>query len=162
MAMDPTSRARAALAALALASGVASAAGTHAVAVSAAVLSNSNCRFANAGPSTLAFGVIDPTSATPATVSIGIGIRCNGGPPMATYGIVSDDGLHETGPGNHRMRHATVLTDYLPYTLNVPASASIPRNTNQTFTLVGTVPVAAFENARAGNYTDSVVLTISP
>lgn len=162
MAMSPTSRARAALVALALASGAASAAGNHDVAVSATILANSNCRFANAGPSTLAFGVIDPTSVTAASVSVGIGYRCNGGPPLATYAIVSDDGLYETGPGNHRMRHATVLTEFLPYTLNVPASASVPRNTNLTFTLVGTVPVAAFANARAGNYTDSVTLTISP
>jgi len=154
--------ARAALLVLALASGGSIAAGPTSVAVSAVILSNSNCRFATNGPTALAFGTIDPSSLTPATTSIGIGFRCGGSAANATYVITSDDGLYETGANNPRMRHATILTAYLPYTLNVPGSGTVPKNTNQVFTLTGTVPVASFAAALAGAYADSVVLTIAP
>lgn len=162
MATSRHSLARAALLALTLASGCSLAAGPTSVAVSAVIQSNSNCRFSNGGPTGLAFGTIDPSSLTPVTATVGIGFRCGGSAANATYAITSDDGLYETGADNPRMRHATIPTAYLPYTLNVPGSGTVPKNTNQVFSLTGTVPVASFAAALAGAYADSVVLTIAP
>jgi spore coat protein U-like protein len=147
-----------AIAALPLAHG----AGTHTVNVQAIVLANSNCRITTAGASLLDFGSIDPSSAAPATASVVLGYRCNGGSPIVTWGMGANDGLYATGPAQRRMRHAINVTRFLPYSLNVPMSGTAPRNTNQTLTLVGTVAVTDFQVAIAGMYNDTVVLTIAP
>lgn len=139
----------------------AQAAGPHTVNVGAVVLSNSNCRFSN-GTSTLDFGAIDPSSSSNVTASVNIQYRCNGGAPVASWAISSNDGLYETGPNAPRMRHATTPTQFLAYTLNVPASGTAPRNTNMSFTLTGTIVPASFGTAIAGAYADSVVLSITP
>jgi hypothetical protein len=60
------------------------------------------------------------------------------------------------------MRHAATLTQYLPYSLSLPANGTAPRNTNRTMTLTVTVTPAAFQTAIAGSYADTVVLTITP
>lgn len=138
------------------------AAGTHALAVGATVLSASNCRFADAGPTALSFGTIDPSSTSNKTVSTSIGFRCSGSAGTAVYSVTSDDGLYESGPGAARMRHATDTTQFLKYTVNLPQSGSVPKNTNQAITITGTVLVADFQNAIAGTFSDSVVLTIAP
>lgn len=140
----------------------AAASGSQAVNISAVVLANSNCRFTTASPSALDFGAIDPSSAASATASVTIGYRCNGGSAIVTWGMTANDGLHPAGPGVQRMRHATDFAQYLPYSLNLPASGTAPRNTNQTLTLTGTVAPAAFQTAIAGSYADAVVLTIAP
>lgn len=150
-----------ACAALALATSAA-AAGSQGVTVSAVVLANSNCRFTTASPSALDFGTIDPSSSANATASVTIGYRCNGGSAIVTWGMSANNGLYPAGPGAQRMRHATNLAQYLPYSLNMPASGTVPRNTNQTMTLTGTVTPAAFQTAAAGSYADTVVLTIAP
>jgi spore coat protein U-like protein len=140
------------------------AAGSHTVTIGATVLSVGNCRFDTAGPTALTFAPIDPSSLANATVSANIGYRCTGGGalPNLTWSISSNDGQYETGAGAPRMRHLVDPTRFLPYSLNVPASATVPKNTNLNFTVVATIQVADFQNAIAGTYTDSVVLTIAP
>lgn len=140
---------------------VASGAGSVTVTVGAVVLSNHNCRFSTAN-STLDFGAIDPSSTTNATASVVIGYRCSGGAPTAFWNITSDDGLYETGANAPRMRHLVNPSEHLPYSLNMPAAGSAPRNTNQTFTLTGTITPSQFATAIAGSFRDTVVLTIAP
>lgn len=144
------------------ASTFAAASGSQAVNIAAVVLGNSNCRFTTASPSALDFGTIDPSSAASATASVTLGYRCNGGSAIVAWNIDANDGLHPAGPGAQRMRHATTFTQYLPYSLSLPASGTAPRNTNQTMTLTGTVTPAAFQTAIAGSYADIIVLTITP
>jgi spore coat protein U-like protein len=138
------------------------ASGSQAVNIAAVVLGNSNCRFTTASPSALDFGTIDPSSAVSATASVTIGYRCNGGSAIVAWNIVANDGLYPAGAGAQRMRHAATLTQYLPYSLSLPANGTAPRNTNRTMTLTGTVTPAAFQTAIAGSYADTVVLTITP
>jgi len=138
------------------------AAGTHTLAVSATVLSANNCRFTNAGPTALSFAPIDPSSTSPVTATASMTFRCTGSSPIATYVVTSDDGIYETGPGAARMRHGTNFTQFLPYTLDLPQTASVPRNTDQTLTVTGTIAVADFANAMAGAFADTVVMTMTP
>ena len=138
------------------------AAGTHAVSVGAVVLSNSKCQFTNGGPSALAFGSIDPSSTTNRTATASVVFRCTGAAGTAVYNATSDDGLYETAVGSPRMRHAVNTTQFLKYTIDLPQSGSAPRNTNQTLTVTATVLVADFQDAIAGTYSDSVVLSIAP
>ncbi len=138
------------------------AADSNVLTVSASVLSKSVCKF-NTKTSALDFGNLDPGSASNVTAVTTIGFKCVGSAPMATFLITQDDGLNETGPGNNRMQHATVLTEFLPYTLSLsPTSATVPKNSPQTLTVTGTVIAADYQNAFIGSYADSVVITIDP
>jgi hypothetical protein len=141
---------------------LAAASNTHAVQVSATILSQSVCRFTNNGPSLLAFGSIDPSSAGPQVVSVTTTFRCTGSAAVATYSISSDDGQNPAGPGQPRMAHGSSPGQFLPYTLNLPQTGSVPKNTVQTLTVTGTMTSTQYANAAAGTYSDSVVLTIAP
>lgn len=81
---------------------------------------------------------------------------------MATYLIVSDDGLYSSGANAPRMRHGVNVAQFMPYSITLPQSGTVPKNTNQTLTVTGTVLVADFQNALAGAYSDTVILTITP
>lgn len=150
------------LAASALSDSGAALADIQTIGVSATIISANSCAFNNAGPTKLAFGAIDPSSVAPVTASKGIRFRCTGSSPIATFFVTSDDGLYNTGSGQPRMRHTTIATEFLSYSLNLPATGSVPRNTAQTLTVIGTIAPADFANAQVGAYKDSVVLTISP
>ena len=138
------------------------AAGGHALSVSASVLSKNVCRFQTTGPTALPFGAINPASTSPVTVNLTLQYRCNGSDAIAAWNVGSDDGLYESGAGQPRMRHATVLTSFLPYTLTFPAAGTVPRNTITNMSISATLAPASFANARVGAYADTVVLTITP
>ena len=138
------------------------AAGSAIVSVGATVLSKNNCKFNHPPSATLAFGNIDPSSSANATATATLTIRCGGASPTVSYALNHDSGLHETGVNANRMKHAT-LNEYLPYAFALsPSSATIPKNTNQTITITGTMTPANFQNAAMGTYADTVVVTVSP
>lgn len=132
------------------------------ISVGATVLSNNNCKFHTPRAATLAFGNIDLASTANATATATLTLRCGGASPTVTYALNHDSGLHKTGVNANRAKHAT-LNEFLAYTLTLtPASGSIPKNTDQLITLTGTITPANFQNATAGAYADTVVLTLSP
>lgn len=132
------------------------------LAVSATVVSSSNCRFSTT-TSTLAFGALDPGNPSDKTATARPTYRCTGSAPIAAFVITHDSGRYETAPNAPRMRHTTVTTEYLPYTISLnPSSGTVPRNTNRTLTITGTVKGDDYKGARAGNFADTVVLTITP
>jgi len=138
------------------------AAGPNTLTVSATVLSKSNCKF-NSASSTLNFGALNPLNSVDVTANASIIFVCRGSAPIATFFISDDDGLHETGPNANRMRHATVLTEYLPYDLTLsPTTATVPKNANQTLTVTGTVRAVDYQSAYVGSYADTVIITIAP
>lgn len=138
------------------------AAGTASVPVNASVLSKSNCKFQGSTAVTLAFGNIDPSSATAATASAGLVIRCAGSAALATYALSIDDGLHGTGPGARRMKHAA-LNVFLPYNVSVtPASGTVAKNVDVAIAVNGTVTPANFQDANVGAYGDTLVITLNP
>jgi hypothetical protein len=140
----------------------AGAAGSHALAVTAAVLSKNTCRFQTTGPTAVAFGTINPAATAAVTTNITLQYRCNGSDAVASWAVTSDDGLYESGAGQPRMRHATVTTAFLPYTLTFPAAGTVPRNVVTNMSVSATVTPANFANALAGAYADTLVLTIQP
>jgi spore coat protein U-like protein len=140
----------------------AGAAGSHALSVSASVLSKNVCRFQTTGPTALPFGAIDPAGTNPVTVNLTLQYRCNGSDAIAAWSVASDDGLYEAGAGQPRMRHATVLSAFLPYSLTFPAAGTVARNTITNMSISATLSPASYANAQVGAYADSVVLTITP
>lgn len=135
---------------------------SHQVGVQAVVLSKNRCHFVNSGPTALNFGNIDPSAQSNASAGASIDFRCNGSDAVAVFGISSDDGLYESGPESPRMQHASLPGEYLPYDISFPSSGSVPRNTVQSLSLSGSISPASFQNASAGSYSDTIVLTITP
>ena len=134
------------------------AADTNTVTVTANVLGT--CRF-NSAASTLAFGALDPgvPGAVPASTSTTF--WCTNG---TIYTIADNDGLYELGPNLNRMRHVTTLTQFIPYTFSynpTTGSGSGPV-TSITLDITGSVAYADFQNADPGDYSDTVVLSITP
>ena len=151
-----------AAAAVALSSAGAIAADTYSLAIGATVLSKSNCKFSTAAGATLAFGAIDPSGSTNATASTSLTFSCAGSAATAAYSISSDDGLYASGPAQPRLRHTVTTTQFMAYTLNTPLSGTTPKNTATTVTITGTITPANYQNALLGNYSDTIVLTLSP
>lgn len=135
---------------------------TSIVIVSATVLSKSECKF-NSKTASLSFGNLDTSNPVDRVVSTSITFRCGGSVPMATFSITDDDGLYETGPNQNRMRHTTITSEYLSYSLTLePTSGTVPKNTNQTLTITGTIKGVDYQDATAGSYSDTIVISISP
>lgn len=155
-------RAWAAAAAIGLATAglTASAAGAT-LTVGATVLSASNCRFQAGSGTLLNFGAIDPSSATNATASVTLVIKCTGSAPSATYAISAGAGLYNAA-GTRRMRHTVNTGEFLAYSLTEPLSGTIPKNVVSNVVLSGTITPAQFANALAGSFADTVVLTLAP
>jgi len=131
------------------------------LAVTATVLTRSNCRF-DTRTSTLNFGALDPAVAADVNATTTVGYVCRGSAPVAAFLFTDDDGRNPSGPGYRRMRHATA-PEFLPYSLLLsPAAGAIPKNTPGTLTVSGTVRWADFRGSTAGTYTDSVVVSILP
>lgn len=130
--------------------------------VTATVVSKSQCKF-RSNNSTLNFGNLDLANPTDHAVTTSITFRCVGSAHEATFFITDDDGLYETGPDANRMRHTMIGTEYLSYRLTLnPTSGTIPKNTDQTLTLTGTVKGVDYQDILVGNYSDTVVISIAP
>lgn len=137
-------------------------AGSSSITVSATVLSKSNCKFSTV-TSALAFGSLDPGNPVDVTVSTTIGFRCMGSAPVASFLITDDDGLHEILPAGNRMQHVALPAQFLPYEMTLtPVTGTVPKNVPQALTVTGTVRGASYQNAYAGNYSDTVVISIAP
>lgn len=136
---------------------------THTLTVSATV--HGTCKFNDAGPTVLTIAnsgtVIDPSVASNATGTVNVPFRCTKG----TSSSITDNGGDHLGGG---IKHvATLGGDLMAYSLgydgtDVQAGTGMGSGHDLTLAVRGTILVADFENATAGAYTDSVVLTINP
>lgn len=134
----------------------------HRLDVGATVVSRNVCRFRERGPTAVDFGAIDPSGTADRTVSVNIPFRCQGRDQMATYSVTSDGGLAPGANNQPRMQHATQPGEFLPYQVNLPQSATIPRNTEQMLSISATVTPVGYANALVGSYADTITLTINP
>ncbi|MGQ9777988.1 MAG: Csu type fimbrial protein [Thermodesulfobacteriota bacterium] len=142
---------------LVLFSGVAFGADTNIVNVSATVVGT--CKFLSA-TSNLEFGSLDPSSGSDGTASTTVQFWCT---KNASYTITDDDGLYAKEKDKNRMKHTTD-DEYIPYSFSYnPASGQGQGRTNPiTLTISGSVSYDNYKNAAAGNYSDTVTLTINP
>ena len=118
-------------------------------------LAAQSCHFAQA-TSTLPFGNLDPFSSDNVTSTVTLNISCDKKGP---WWMTSDNGLYYNG-ATKRMRHQTLSTEYLPYTVTFS-----PTNGNEkvlTITGSGLILNSSYINAYVGSYSDSITLTITP
>ncbi len=136
--------------------GTAMAAGTQTVAVSATVVGV--CQFLTGGAITF---TLDPSvgGAVNGTVTQPT-FWCTRG---TTWAITDDSGLYELVAGSRRMQHATSLTDFIPYTFTYTAGGTgSGRNVTLTMNIASQVAASDYLDALAGNYADTVTLSINP
>lgn len=131
------------------------------LAVTLTILSKSNCKFTTTPASpALAFGAIDPGAAGAATASLNATFECKGSAPAATFLVSASNGLFFSG--TRRMRH-TNGTSFLPYSVALsPTTGTVPKNTPVNLTVTATVAVPDFQDAIAGSYFDTLVVSVTP
>ena len=135
--------------------GATMAADTNTLTVTATVVGT--CKF-NAATSTLNL-TLDPSSAADATASTTVTYWCTNGTTAA--GVTSDDGIHSVAVGKKQLSDGT---NFIPYSIALTGGnqAGGGPASPKTLTIDGLVLNAAFINAVAGAYSDTVVLTLTP
>ena len=137
-------------------SGVAMAGGTSTVTVTANVVGTCGFDTANA---TLAFGALDPSIGGPVNGSALVNLWCTNG---QGYTITDNDGTNPAGT-THQMDNTGTPGNYIAYTFNYAATGTgTGRTVLIPLAISGTVAFAAYQNALVGDYSDTVVLTITP
>lgn len=122
---------------------------------------NGTCLFAARGTMTLGFGTIDPSSTTNAVATLTPGAvaqigDCKG----VTMTVTADNGSNYNGS---RQLADAARANFIAYSLTLPAPQPGPGNNRYVpLVITGTITPASFQNAPAGAYSDSVVITVSP
>lgn len=136
--------------------GMSMATGSNTLTVSANVMGT--CKFSSAS-STLGFGGLDPTVGTNVSATSTTQFWCTKG--VTLDAITADNGAHFAASRNMQ---DPVSLDLIPYTLSLTKDAN--PNTGplapRTLTISGTVLGIDYTSKTAGNYSDTVVLTITP
>lgn len=127
----------------------------------AALAKNNKCLFQAVGTMTLDFGTIDPSSSASAVATVTPGtVATIGDCTNGTMAVTADNGSNFSGG---RRLADTAKANFIAYTLTLPASQPRPGNATYVPLLItGTILPADFQNAPAGGYSDSVVITVSP
>lgn len=139
------------------AGGAAWASDTNTLTVTASVAGT--CKFVSA-TSTLDFGALDPSNPVLVTGSGTTKFWCTKGVPTAT--LAAGNGAHWSGTSRRMVGSAP--TDLIPYSLTLTpdglpnAGPGSPRS----LAIGGQVLAADYTGATAGNYTDTVSITINP
>jgi spore coat protein U-like protein len=128
---------------------------------SPAFANGSTCLFQARGLA-LSFGTLNPASAANVTIPVAAATltadKAGDCATSKTMAFTADSGLHFSGS-----RRMTNGTDFIPYSITLPGNQPGPgNNTYATFTFNGTILGTSYENVSAGNYSDTVTLTVTP
>lgn len=121
---------------------------------------NGSCEFRTVGTITLPFGNINPSASTNVVASITPGQMAEiGRCKDVTMSVTADQGQNFSG--GRRMARAG--GGFIAYSLTLPAGQAAPGNGQYVpLVITGIIAPAAYQNAVAGFYSDSVVITVSP
>ena len=140
-----------------------------------AIAKNGSCLFQTVGILSLSFGALDPSLGSTVVASMTVGSTnadqvgdCRTG----TMTVTAGNGSNFLG-GSRRLASGA---DFIPYSLSSPPTApwtgatggpwSSARPGNATFVplpvITGTILGTDYQNATAGAYSDTVVLTVTP
>ena len=113
----------------------------------------------------ISFGTLNPSSGADVTVPVSASSlnadKAGDCVSSVTMKIDGDNGLNFKG--SRRLKNAAG-TDFIPYSLaGLPLSSPGPGNrVYRTYTFNGIVLGSAYANASAGNYSDTVIISVSP
>lgn len=133
--------------------------------INATVVAGWTCWFQTRN-ATINLGNLTPGTGLDISGSATLNFRCIGFDTLS-YSITDDDGLYETSPGMHRMKHST-LNEYIDYNFTYsPQSETIIRPNRiiyirRTLNITATALHSSYQSASIGNYSDTVTLTLLP
>lgn len=117
------------------------------------------CKFKSNTADTLAFGALDPSVGTNVNASTNVLYWCTKG--VTTAAVTMGNGLNHDG--SKRNMKDSASGDAIPYTLSVTLSGTPGGPTvDLTAAVSGQVLGADYTAKAAGNYADTVVLTLNP
>lgn len=145
------------VASLAFTAGLAAAADSQTLAVTASV--TSMCKF-SAASTPLAFGAIDPSLASDKTVTANVLYKCTKGTPSA--GVTTTGGLTRNMTGVSPLVNADTLAYTLAFTGGTQVGAGFGAGNDRTLVVTGTITPAQYNDAAAGSYSENVTLNITP
>jgi len=127
--------------------------------VTVSAIVQGTCRFTSSGSVSFALdpatgGVVNGTVSNPT-------FWCTKG---LAYTITDDSGLYETGPGVRRMEHTdATITEYIPYSFSYTTSGTGNGANNPiSMDITASVAAADYLDKTAGDYSDTVTLTVNP
>lgn len=123
------------------------------------------CTFTTAAR-TLDFGSLDPSAAAAQNniaLDGAISYKCTNGVTPSSLSV----GNGSNWSGTTRQMKNTLSNDYIPYTLNItmPGTTTgqgFSAGKERTISITGNLTAAAYEDAVAGSYGDTVVITVAP
>jgi spore coat protein U-like protein len=124
------------------------------------------CTFSTAAR-TIDFGSLDPSAAAAQNniaTNGAISYKCTTGVTPATLSVGNGSNY---ASGTRRMVNGADNTAFMPYTLSVtnPVTTTgqgFSNGKERTITITGSLTAAAYEDARFGSYSDTVVITVAP
>lgn len=133
------------------------------ITVSATVLSRAVCFFSSNNALAITIPTINPSGSATASGNVGTSFWCLGLTQTGTYLVTASDGQYSPGAGLRRLRHSTVTTEFMDYSLAIsPSSGFANRFQVVNVNVVASIAPSAYGGARAGSYSDTVVLTVAP
>lgn len=145
------------VASLAFTAGLAVAADTQTLAVTASV--TGMCKF-SAASTPLAFGAIDPSLATDKTMTANVLYKCTKGTTSA--GVTATGGLDRNMTGISPLLTTDKLAYKLAFAGDTQAGLGFGTGNDRTLVVTGTITPAQFNGAAAGSYSENVTLNITP
>lgn len=138
------------------------AAETMFVGVSAVVRAANEC-VVSSGRVELDFGTLDPENPVDMERSSSIDLRCAGNAGAVVYMLSDDGGLNGAGDTQKRMIHLDAPGEYIPYRISFsPRAGVVESDARLRLDISGILRGSDYRDVYAGNYEDSVTLTITP
>lgn len=139
------------------AAGLASAADTQSVSVTASV--TGTCKFNTGQSPVVAFGALNPSAGGQVQASANVKFKCTNG-VAAT--VTHDNGSNFSG-GTKNLK-AAGSADVIPYSIALTGASVTGQGfgTDLAVTATGTIVAGAYQNVPADNYSDTVILSVSP
>lgn len=106
---------------------------------------------------TLDFGSLNSLTGGQASGDVDVTVQCTNGTDYTLAGGGGNSG----DPTARYMEHETDATQTIAYTLTIPTGGTADGSA-QTVNISGTIDEADYQWKKAGNYEDTVVLTVSP
>jgi spore coat protein U-like protein len=137
------------------------AASSAAVKVTAVIRAMNECLISS-GNLDLDFGLLDPDSPVDRQKEASIVFRCAGNTGLVNFTVSEDGGRRGQGGSDKRMKH-TEYASFLPYRLRcTPESGAIETGIDHTLNVSGTLLGEHYRDVSAGQYEDTVTITITP
>lgn len=128
---------------------------TNQLQASAIILGKGKCSFVTLGPHAINFApALNPFSAIDRSASVTFSVSCTGIGNGTSAVIVDRVGASQL--------YLSKGLDTIPYSLNLPTSASVTNNSPVTVTLTATIIGNAYKNAPAGDYSDTITINVTP